>query len=260
MSALIDFPLAVRRHTDRSPEARPPEVDPSAGRQHEGRQHTDRSYSAGPAEGHPSDARPPGLRSYEGGSRESRPHEDGSHANGSHDGRPHQGRPYEGREGRQHEGRPRDARSSDGRRYQGAFVPHSVPVPAGSALGLVRQARAGVAEAQREASPAERYATAYLAALRAAAAMLALRGRPHRGRSRPTSAWVLLTSLAPELTEWAVFFAASSATRAAILAGVTRNVTQRAADDLVREAAQFTDLVAAAVADAGCDPDRWPGE
>ena len=57
--------------------------------------------------------------------------------------------------------------------------------------------------------------------------------------------------LAPEFTEWVVFFAAASATRAALLAGVTRNVTQRAADDLVREAAHFTDLVAEAIAAAG---------
>jgi hypothetical protein len=137
------------------------------------------------------------------------------------------------------------------RRHAAAYIPHPAPVPPSSALALVRQARAGVAEAQRETAPAQRYATAYLAALRAAAAMLALRGRPHRGRARPTSAWVLLTSLAPEFTEWAVYFAASSATRAAIQAGVTRNVTQRAADDLVREAAHFTDLVAEAIAEAG---------
>jgi SAV_6107-like HEPN len=136
----------------------------------------------------------------------------------------------------------------------GAHLAGATP---GSAAALVRQARAGVAEAQHEADPAQRYATAYLAALRAAAAMLALRGRPHRGRARPTSAWVLLTRLAPELSEWAVFFASASATRAAILAGVTRNVSQRSADDLVREAAQFTDLVAEAV--AGHDPDA-PGE
>lgn len=136
-------------------------------------------------------------------------------------------------------------------RAAGASLSYQAPVPPSSALGLVRQARAGIVEAQRETAPAQRYATAYLAALRAAAAMLALRGRPHRGRARPTSAWVLLTSLAPEFTEWAVFFAAASATRAAILAGVTRNVTQRAADDLVREAAHFTDLVAEAIAAAG---------
>jgi hypothetical protein len=127
-------------------------------------------------------------------------------------------------------------------------------VNAGSAAGLVRQARAGVAEAQHEPDAAQRFATAYLAALRAAAAMLALRGRPHRGRARPTSAWVLLTRLAPELSEWAAFFASGSATRAAILAGMTRNVSHRTADDLVRQAAQFTDLIADAV--AGRDPDH----
>ncbi|HEX3650438.1 MAG TPA: SAV_6107 family HEPN domain-containing protein [Pseudonocardiaceae bacterium] len=121
----------------------------------------------------------------------------------------------------------------------------SAPLPhGGSAAALVRQARAGVAEAQQEPDPAQRFATAYLAALRAAAAMLALRGRPHRGRARPASAWVLLTRMAPELAEWAAFFASCSSTRAAILAGVTRRVTQRSADDLVRQAAQFTDLVA----------------
>lgn len=118
----------------------------------------------------------------------------------------------------------------------------------GSAAGLVRQARAGVVEAQAERDAAQRFAAAYLAALRAAAAMLALRGRPHRGRSRPTSAWVLLARLAPELAEWAAFFASCSGTRAAIVAGVTRNVSHRAADDLVRQTAQFIDLVAEAVA------------
>lgn len=116
-----------------------------------------------------------------------------------------------------------------------------------SAIGLLRQARAGVAEAQQEPVAAERYAVAYLAALRAAAAMLALRGRPHRGRARPASAWTLLATLAPELREWAEFFAAGSATRAAVQAGITRTVSQRAADDLVRQAAQFADLVSDAV-------------
>jgi hypothetical protein len=124
---------------------------------------------------------------------------------------------------------------------------HLSQLHAGSAGGLVRQARAGVVEAQGEHDAAQRFAAAYLAALRAAAAMLALRGRPHRGRARPTSAWVLLAKLAPEFTEWAAFFASCSATRAAILAGVTRHVTHRAADDLVRQTAQFIDLVAGAV-------------
>lgn len=144
---------------------------------------------------------------------------------------------------------------TDRRRHRPASGAHPAPGPrpalhAGSAAALVRQARAGVVEAQAEPDAAQRFATAYLAALRAAAAMLALRGRPHRGRSRPTSAWVLLAKLAPELAEWATFFASCSATRAAILAGVTRQVSHRSADDLVRQTAQFTDLVAEAIATA----------
>lgn len=128
-----------------------------------------------------------------------------------------------------------------------------------SAVSLLRQARWGLGEAQREPVPAHRYALAYLAALRAAAAMLALRGRPHRSRARPTSAWVLLSKLAPELREWAAFFAAGSGTSAAVRAGVIRGVTQRAADDLVRQAALFADLVDGAVRrsarpSVGCPP------
>jgi len=134
-------------------------------------------------------------------------------------------------------------------------VPAVMAVPAGpvtvaqrrSIASLLSQAKCGLREAQCEPEPAQRYATAYLAALRAAAAMLALRGRPHRGRARPASVWVLLTKLAPEMREWAVFFAAGSGTRAAVQAGVTSGVTQRAADDLVRQAAQFADLVDGAV-------------
>lgn len=118
------------------------------------------------------------------------------------------------------------------------------PQRTSSARALLDQARAGLADARHEPAPDQRFVIAYLAALRAAAAMLALRGRPHRGRARPASAWVLLASLAPELREWAMYFAAGSATRAAVQAGVTGLVTQRAADDLVRQAAQFADLVA----------------
>jgi hypothetical protein len=132
-------------------------------------------------------------------------------------------------------------------RSRRAVVPASPELSQRSAVGLLAHAQAGVAEAQREPLPAQRYALAYLAALRAAAAMLALRGRPHRGRARPASAWALLATLAPELREWAEFFAAGSATRAAVQAGITRMVSQRAADDLVRQAAQFADLVGDAV-------------
>lgn len=119
-------------------------------------------------------------------------------------------------------------------------------VPA-SALRLLTEAEQGLLDAQHETDPGRRFAKAYLCALRAAAAMLAMRGRPHRGRSRPTSVWTLLASVAPELREWAAFFAAGSATRASVQAGITRAVSPRAADDLVRQTGQFIGLVRRAI-------------
>ena len=118
-----------------------------------------------------------------------------------------------------------------------------VPLPPASAVALLRSARLGIAEAECSTDPADRFATAYLAALRAGAAVLALRGRPHRAPAKPASVWVLPAGMAPELAEWAAFFASGSATRAAVQAGITRDVTTRSADDLVRQARQFVELV-----------------
>ena len=115
-----------------------------------------------------------------------------------------------------------------------------------SALGLLDQARRGLAEAATVAPPAERYAAAHLAALRGAAAVLAARTRPtdpRIRRRRPTSAWVLLAEVAPELGEWAAFFAAGAGKRAAAEAGVTGAATAREADDLLRDVATFLALV-----------------
>ncbi|MBV9846048.1 MAG: hypothetical protein JOZ47_13380 [Kutzneria sp.] len=117
------------------------------------------------------------------------------------------------------------------------------PASSPSALALLAQARQGLRAAEAEPDAAERFVQAHLSALRGAAAVLAQRGRPHRTRTRPTSAWVLLSAIAPEFAEWAAFFQACSATRTAIEAGITRFVTPRAADDLVRQAGQFLVLV-----------------
>jgi len=92
-----------------------------------------------------------------------------------------------------------------------------------------------------------RYAHAHVAALRATAALLAARakpaaGGPRRGRVQ-RNAWVLLAEVAPELAEWASFFAAGAAKRAAAEAGSRRAVTEREADDLVRDADRFLGLV-----------------
>ena len=116
------------------------------------------------------------------------------------------------------------------------------PPPSAAALGLLRQAASGLAEAERLAEPSRRYAEAHLAALRAGAAVLAVRAQPAGRRRGGRSVWQLLTVVAPELSEWAAFFAAGSATRAAAEAGITRLVTERAADDLVRQAGQFIEV------------------
>jgi len=119
-------------------------------------------------------------------------------------------------------------------------LPPAVPA---AAVQLLDQARRGLAEAAGCTDPRERYATAHLAALRVAAAVLAARTRPESGSRRPRSAWVLLAQVAPELGEWATFFAAGAAKRAAAEAGLTRAVTDREADDLVRDVGAFLTVV-----------------
>ena len=58
---------------------------------------------------------------------------------------------------------------------------------------------------------------------------------------------MLLAEVAPELGEWASFFAAGAAKRAAAEAGSTRAVTEREADDLVRDADRFLAVVETAL-------------
>lgn len=131
----------------------------------------------------------------------------------------------------------------------GTVTQHSSPgAPvAPVARTLLAQARRMLVDAEWAAEAAERFTGAYAAALRASAAVLVARGRPHRGRAKPTSGWLLLQSTAPELAEWADFFAAHSGLHAAAQAGVSSRVSRRAADDLLRQAGQFTELAARAV-------------
>ena len=119
----------------------------------------------------------------------------------------------------------------------------TTPMPV-SVANLLSQAKQTWAEAVIEANSAEKYRSAHVAALRAAAAVLALRARPAAaGPRRPTSAWVLLDRVAPELTEWSVYFADSASRRAAIEAGSTSVVNERDADDLLRAAGEFIAIV-----------------
>ena len=117
------------------------------------------------------------------------------------------------------------------------------PPVARAAHDLLSAARRELATAATTTVPTERYAAAHLAALRSAAAVLAVRTRPASTRRRPRNVRVLLTEVAPELGEWAAFFAAGATKRAAAEAGLTRAVTAREADDLLRDAQTFLALV-----------------
>jgi len=121
----------------------------------------------------------------------------------------------------------------------GTLLP--APTPS-SAISLLSQAAHTLADAERQPVAGDRYAAAYLAALRAAAAVVAARAKPNARRRRPLPVWALLAALVPELGDWASFFAAGSRTRAAVQAGVTRLVTDRDADDLVRQVGEFMAL------------------
>ena len=99
-------------------------------------------------------------------------------------------------------------------------APVHAPV-AGAVLELVDRSRASLVAACRTGSVSDRYVAAHLAALRAAAAVLAARGRP----SPAVPAAQRLggaARVAPELTEWAAFFAAAAQQRAALEAGRVR--------------------------------------
>ncbi|TWV32955.1 hypothetical protein FRZ03_31560 [Streptomyces misionensis] len=115
-----------------------------------------------------------------------------------------------------------------------------------AALDLLARARAALAEAAALDAPNERYATAHLAALRTAAAVLAARGRAEtspRRRARIRSAWEVLPEIAPELTEWSALFASGADRRARAEAGIRNAASRRDADDLIRDAGMFLRLV-----------------
>ncbi|MEU3219245.1 SAV_6107 family HEPN domain-containing protein [Streptomyces sp. NPDC006971] len=124
-------------------------------------------------------------------------------------------------------------------------VPRRTAAPP-AALDLLAQARAGLDEAATLDVPNERYATAHLAALRTAAAVLAVRARPEtsrRRRERIRSAWEVLPETAPELTEWSALFASGARRRARAEAGIPGAASRRDADDLLRDAEMFLRLV-----------------
>lgn len=119
------------------------------------------------------------------------------------------------------------------------------PPVASTALDLLERSRESLLAACLTGNVADRYVHAHLGALRAAAALLAARSRPSR-RTALRSVWDVLPTVAPELAEWAAFFAASGRRRLAVERGDALPST-READDLLREGETFLGLVLAAL-------------
>jgi hypothetical protein len=108
----------------------------------------------------------------------------------------------------------------------------------------LQRARSALVEAELATLPHERFLAAHTVALRTAAVVLACRTRPgRRPADRPRNAWQVLADVAPELSEWAAFFAATQTQRDTVAAGFRAGVTARQADDLVRDAAAFLAVV-----------------
>lgn len=123
------------------------------------------------------------------------------------------------------------------------LLPHRTPTQ------LLAIARQSLDEATRTPGEGMRYAAAHLAALRAAAALLALRAKPcpkERG-ARVRTVWDLLPEVAPEYAEWATFFSGRTQKRAAAEAGIPRVVTAAEADEMVFNAGQLLRLAEAEV-------------
>ena len=157
--------------------------------------------------------------------------------------------------------------AASGLRSRPPGAPRSAPVPScgssvaatrtrratrvtAGALELLGRARTALESACHAGDASTRYLDAYLGALRAGAALVVARASAlPRGRVR--GVWPTLPALAPELGEWATFFAATSARRGVLERG--GRVSAREADDLLRQAEMFLGLVEAAL-------DLPPGE
>lgn len=108
-------------------------------------------------------------------------------------------------------------------------------------LELMDRARDALLDACHSSGTTQRYTYAQLGALRAATAIATSAAREGRG-SRRRDVWARLAASRPELAEWSGFFALTSERAAAAERGRTQ-LSTREADDLVRQAEMFMELV-----------------
>lgn len=124
---------------------------------------------------------------------------------------------------------------------------HTAPLPQ-SAVDLLARADAELLAAQFSSEPGEQFVHAHLAALRAAAAVIAVRGRP-LGRRAPRAAWEMLAVVAPELDAWSAYFASGAALRRAVDAGRLDAVDAARAESVLCSAEDFLDEVGELLSD-----------
>lgn len=120
---------------------------------------------------------------------------------------------------------------------------------------LLRTCVIALDDAYQATTPAERYVAAHVAALRAGAALLATCARPTRSR-RIRSVWQMVPAIAPELGEWCAYFDVVGQRRVFVEIG-REHVSQRQADDLVRDAEAFAEQIAA-ILGVGLPIPSWP--
>lgn len=135
-----------------------------------------------------------------------------------------------------------DRTSAESRTAAGRGAERGVPIPA-TAVDLMTRSEAELLAAQFSSEPGERFVHSHLAALRAAAAVLAVRGRPG-GRRAPRTAWEMLAAAAPECQAWSVYFAGGAALRRAVEAGRLDAVDAARAEEVLCAAEDFLDEVA----------------
>lgn len=112
------------------------------------------------------------------------------------------------------------------------------------AVQQLRRSEAELLAAQFSGEASDRFRHAHLAALRAAGAVLELRGGGQRRRGAPRSVWELLDAVAPELSDWSAYFASGAQLRAAIEAGRSQQVDPERAEQALAAAEDFHDEVA----------------
>lgn len=110
-----------------------------------------------------------------------------------------------------------------------------------SAMAFLEAARLELETGKRDTSATQKYASAYLAALRAAAALVAARLEPGTAKRRknPQNLWQALPGVEPAFTGWARRFAAEAERRAAVEATLPYAVSLREAEKLLNDATAF---------------------